>query len=371
MSDEGQTITRQEQETIDEENFIENTVEEESDEKIIFRYSITSYGADYTLDSLVRRIQDGSIYVPSFQRAYVWKIQDASRFIESLLLGLPVPGIFLSKEQDTQKLLVIDGLQRLRTLQYFYEGIFAPAKKEFALKDVNSNFEGATYKSLPSEYRRSLDDSILHATIVKQDEPSDDNSSIYQIFERLNTGGKILASQEIRTCIYHGKFKDLLQQLNQNNSWREIFGKSDPRMRDEELVLRFLALYFNGNNYHKPMKEFLNQFMGKNQGLNLHLQPNLRQSFEQTIEVIHQSLGNQAFKPKKMINAAVFDAVMIGIARRLEKGKIDNSETLKDIYQKLLNDEKFRRFTVDTARTTEKDAVKSRIEIATQAFAAL
>ena len=142
MSDEGQTITRQEQETIQEENLIENILEEEPDEKIIFRYSITSYGADYTLDSLVRRIQDGSIYVPSFQRAYVWKIQDASRFIESLLLGLPVPGIFLSNEQDTQKLLVIDGLQRLRTLQYFYEGIFAPAKKEFALKDVNSNFEG-------------------------------------------------------------------------------------------------------------------------------------------------------------------------------------------------------------------------------------
>ncbi|MEG4321635.1 MULTISPECIES: DUF262 domain-containing protein [unclassified Microcoleus] len=371
MSDRGQTITTQEQETIKEENLIENSLEEESDEKIIFRYSITSYGADYTLDSLVRRIQDGSIYVPSFQRAYVWKINDASRFIESLLLGLPVPGIFLSKEQDTHKLLVIDGLQRLRTLQYFYEGIFDPTKREFALKNVQSKFEGATYKSLPSEYRRSLDDSILHATIVKQDEPSDDNSSIYHIFERLNTGGKILTSQEIRACIYHGEFKDLLKELNENNSWRDIFGKSDSRMRDEELILRFLALYFNGDNYHKPMKEFLNQFMGKNQRLKLYSSPQIKQTFEPTIEVIHQSLGERAFKPNKLINAAVFDAVMIGIARRLEQGKIDNSETLKDLYQKLLNDEKFRRLTVDTARTTEEDAVNSRIEIATKVFAAL
>ncbi|MEG4445644.1 DUF262 domain-containing protein [Microcoleus sp. AT9_B5] len=371
MSDRGQTITTQEQETIKEENLIENTLEEEPDEKIIFRYSITSYGADYTLDSLVRRIQDGSIYVPSFQRAYVWKINDASRFIESLLLGLPVPGIFLSKEQDTHKLLVIDGLQRLRTLQYFYEGIFEPTKREFALKNVQSKLEGATYKSLPSEYRRSLDDSILHATIVKQDEPSDDNSSIYYIFERLNTGGKILTSQEIRACIYHGEFKDLLKELNENNSWRDIFGKYDSRMRDEELILRFLALYFNGDNYHKPMKEFLNQFMGKNQRLNLHSQPQIRQAFEQTIEVIHQSLGERAFKPKKLINAAVFDAVMIGIARRLEQGKIDKSDTLKDIYQNLLDDDKFRRFTVDTARTTEENAVNSRIEIATKVFAAL
>jgi hypothetical protein len=369
MSDEGQTITRQEQETIDEENFIENTVEEESDEKIIFKYSITSYGADYTLDSLVKRIQDGSIYVPSFQRAYVWKIKDASRFIESLLLGLPVPGIFLSKEQD-KKLLVIDGLQRLRTLQYFYEGIFTPTKKEFALKDVHSKFEGVTYKSLPSEDRRSLDDSILHATIVKQDEPSGDNSSIYHIFERLNTGGQTLTSQEIRACIYHGAFKDLLEELNANNSWRDIFGQSHPRMRDEELILRFLALYFNSENYHKPMKEFLNQFMG-NQPLNLHSSLQIRQAFVPTIEVIHRSLGTQAFKPKKIINAAVFDAVMIGIARRLEKGKIDNSETLRDIYQKLLTDEEFRHVTVDTARTTEDAAVNSRIKIATKAFAAL
>jgi uncharacterized protein with ParB-like and HNH nuclease domain len=372
MSNRGQTITTQEQATIEQEDSIENSLEEESDDKIIFRYSITSYGADYTLDGIVRRIQDGSIYVPSFQRAYVWKINDASRFIESLLLGLPVPGIFLSKEQDTNKLLVIDGLQRLRTLQYFYEGVFYPTKKEFALKDVQSSFEGATYKSLASEYRRSLDDSILHATIVKQDEPSDDNSSIYHIFERLNAGGKILTSQEIRACIYHGKFKDLLGQLNQNNLWRDIFGKkSDSRMRDEELILRFLALYFDGDRYKKPLKEFLNQFMGKNRSLKLHSESQIRQVFERTIEVIHQSLGIQAFKQKRLINAAVFDAVMVGVARRLENGKIDSSETLKDRYQQLLNDEKFRRFTVDTARTTEEDAVNSRIEFATKVFAAL
>ncbi|NJK68217.1 MAG: hypothetical protein HC941_18295 [Microcoleus sp. SU_5_3] len=150
-----------------------------------------------------------------------------------------------------------------------------------------------------------MDDSILHATIVKQDEPSDDNSSIYNIFERLNSGGTTLTSQEIRGGIYHGKFKDLLKQLNQNNSWRDIYGKSDSRMRDEEMILRFLALYFNGYSYKKPLKEFLNQFMGKNRSLKLHSESQIRQAFEGTIEVIHQSLGVQAFKPKKLINAAV------------------------------------------------------------------
>src|SRR5215210_7821651 len=84
-----------------------------------FKYSITSYGADYPVDSLVKRLREKDIFVPPFQRAYVWDARRASKFVESLLLGLPVPGIFLSREDDSGRLLVIDGQQRLRTLEYF------------------------------------------------------------------------------------------------------------------------------------------------------------------------------------------------------------------------------------------------------------
>src|SRR6267142_2597819 len=72
-------------------------------------YVISSYGADYTVDGLVKRMREGSVYVPEFQRGLVWDAKDASRFIESLLLGLPLPSIFLSKEADTGKLLVVYG----------------------------------------------------------------------------------------------------------------------------------------------------------------------------------------------------------------------------------------------------------------------
>jgi Protein of unknown function DUF262 len=91
-----------------------------------FKYSITAYGADYPVDGLVKRVESGDIFIPSFQRGYVWSLTRASRFVESLLLGLPVPGIFLSKDEPSQKLLVIDGQQRLRTLQFFYQGLFGP-----------------------------------------------------------------------------------------------------------------------------------------------------------------------------------------------------------------------------------------------------
>jgi uncharacterized protein with ParB-like and HNH nuclease domain len=345
--------------------------EEEEGEIIPYKYSISSYGVDYPVDSLVKRIGDGSIYVPSFQRGYVWKITRASRFIESLLLGLPVPGIFLSKEQDSKKLIVIDGQQRLRTLQYFYKGIFEPDKKEFALQGVpSSQFEGVTYDSLKEEDRRQLDDSILHATIVKQDVPSDDDSSIYHIFERLNTGGTLLHPQEIRAAIYHGEFNDLLGKLNKNKSWRSVYGRIDKRMRDQELILRFLALYFDFGKYKKPMKEFLNIYMGKNRHLKSQSAEELTEVFTDTIELAVRSLGRRAFKPKKGLNSAVFDAVMVGIARRLERGRATDLKGLKERYQSLLENEDFAS-TAFKGGTTSEEIVKRRIKLATEAFSDL
>jgi hypothetical protein len=340
--------------------------ENEMEEVIPFQYSITSYGADYPVDGLVRRIKDGDIFIPSFQRGFVWTWKQASRFIESLLLGLPVPGIFMSKEKESQKLLVIDGQQRLRTLQYFYRGIFADTGNEFALKSVQKQFEGATYGSLADENRRRLDDAILHATIVKQDEPSDDESSIYQIFERLNTGGTFLTSQEIRVCIYHGAFNDLLKELNNNPAWRKIFGPIHKKMRDQELILRFLALYFKGHNYLKPMKKFLNDYMGENRNLTYQSAEQIRKAFLPTVEVIQKYIGGKAFRPKSTLNAALYDAIMMGIAKRLEKGKIQNIGILKEKYHELIANPEFLA-AIETA-TTDKTNLDSRIKSATDIF---
>lgn len=345
-----------------------NQENEDEDGVIPFKYSITSYGADYPVDSLVKRINNGSICIPSLQRHYVWKLEQASRFIESLLLGLPVPGIFLSKEKETQKFLVIDGQHRLRTLQFFYNGKFQPGDIKFALKEVQEKFEGVTYESLDEEDSRRLDDSIIHATIVTQDEPSEDDSSIYHIFQRLNTGGTLLKSQEIRSSIYHGEFNDLLQELNKQPSWQKIYGRSDKNMRDEELILRFIALYFNSNYYQKPMKEFLNKFMGKNRHLNIYPGNEIKNKFETTIEKIYQCIGEKAFKPKRILNASVFDAVMVGVAHRLDKGDISDCSQLQSAYNGLLENQNFLAVTVNTARTSEVGSLRERIKIATKAF---
>ncbi len=368
-------------------NIIEEVVEIEDDEedaeKPLPVYSITSYGADFDVRGLVRRINEGDIYIPPFQRDYVWDIKKASRFIESFLLGLPVPEIFLSRDEN-KKHLVIDGQQRLRTLQYFYNGKFKGSDKQlqfdlngfetFALKNVDERFANVTYSTLSATDRRQLDDALIHATVVRQDKPTDDNSSIYQIFERLNTGGEHLTPQEIRACIYHGKFNELLHELNEYEPWRLVFWPKDKpkdeRMRgkDQELILRFLALYFE-DNYRTPMKEFLNTYMGKNRELKHQSADQLRRLFNNTLECIYKCFGKNVFKPQRGFNAAVFDAMMIGIGRRLEQGEIKDRKILVERYEELTKNEYFVAVTQKGEGTTSEKSVRSRICLAIEAFA--
>jgi len=341
-------------------------IDEAEDENIASNYSITSYGLDFDVDGLVKRIIRKDIFVPQFQREFVWNRKQASRFIESLLLGLPVPGIFLSRERESQKLLVIDGQQRLFSLLYFYEGIFADSGEEFVLTGLKTKFNGKKYKTLLPEDKRKLDDSAIHATIIRQDEPDDGDSSIYSVFERLNTGGVLLQPQEIRGALYHGAFNDLLSQLSSNSSWRELYGLESPRKKDEELILRFFALYFETGSYKQPMKEFLNNYMGGNRDFALQSRSQLTDVFSKVIEVIEKYLGTRAFKPKTALNAAVYDSLMVGVARRLEKGTIEDRIEFIRQYDELLKNSAY----VDSTETgTSSDRnVKARIELATEAF---
>lgn len=353
-------------------NDIDEVEESVTDEEEYYpvEYSISSYGADYPVDGLVKRIVAGNIYIPRFQRGYVWNLHRASRFVESLLLGLPVPAIFLSKEQETNKMLVIDGQQRLRTLQFFYNGIFEPTDRAFKLKNVHQRFADSTYESLSEDDRLRLDDSILHAIIIKQDrpeaEPGSEPSSVYHIFERLNTGGVLLHPQEIRTCICHGPFVELLEMLNKDPNWRNLFGNVSSRMRDRELILRFFAIYFNHDKYTKPMKEFLTQFFADKRYIEKEDSAKYSKLFAKTCEVCNNHIGRRAFKPRNAVNAALCDSVMFGIAQRLKKGTISDPIKLKASYDRLIAEERFQK-TISSA-TTDDSNVTERLKLAKEFF---
>ena len=358
----------------EQENDIQDIGEDDSGEDgediIPSKFSIAVSRIDFDVAGLVRRLESEDVFIPDFQRAYVWKPKQASRFIESLLLGLPVPGIFLAKERQTKKLLVIDGQQRLRSLLYFYQGKFLNSRHSFALKGVHTEFERETYKSLKDAYRRQLDDSVVSATVV---EPlyADDESSIYYIFERLNTGGTILKPQEIRACIYHGELNDLLGELNQNPAWRDIFGLTDKNGKDRELILRFLAFYFEGNDYKPSLKEFLNQYMRQNRHLGRQSKEQIIKAFIPTIELLHKCLGNKAFKPQKLLIPTYFEAVMVVTARRLEQGNIQNFEQLEERYKSLIEDEGFSGVSQKIRNLTSEDNFRRRLEIVSNYFADL
>jgi len=329
------------------------------------RYEISSYGADYPVDSLVKRISRKDIYVPEFQRGFIWTHAQASRFIESLLLGLPVPGIFLFREPDTQKLVVVDGQQRLRTLEMFYEGIIRG--HEFVLRGVCKEMEDLTYRRLSQEDRRRLDDAILHATIFQQEDPKQDRSSIYLIFERLNTGGTPLASQEIRSCVYRGELNELLKKLSNRPKWLDIYGNPSPRGKDQELILRFFALHYNRHNYERPMKTFLNGFMEANRNPPPEKLMELEKLFDSVATIAADNLTRSSFRPERNLNAAVVDAFFIAIAKRLNQGPIKNPSLLKQAAETVLTDHEF----VDAVMsgTTDSNAISRRLRVATTAFA--
>jgi hypothetical protein len=171
----------------------------------------------------------------------------------------------------------------------------------------------------------------------------------------------------VRACIYHGEFNDLLKRLNNSEPWRAVYGPVSRRMRDQELILRFLALYFQSEKYEKPMKGFLNKYMGKNRHLSLQSRDELDQAFLTAIQVVYDCLGSKAFKPRRALNAAVFDAVMVGIARRLERVAIRESDAMKTSYENLLSNKTF--IAATETGTADEESVRARLALASQAFA--
>jgi len=331
-------------------------VEEENDEEIYSaEYKISTYGADYTIEILSKKLENKEILIPSFQRKFVWDLKKASKLIESFLLGLPVPQIFLYREEESQNLLVIDGQQRLKSINYFLEGIWENGNA-FKLKGVLSKWNGKTIKDLSEAEKRKLNNSVLRASVFEQTAPEDNNSSMFQIFERLNSGGVTLTQQEIRDCIYHGEIVPFLSELNDYNPWREILNKKlpDRRAKDVELILRILSLYDDWEHYDKPMRDFMNRWMKKKRNLSKEEQDKFKKVFYKVIDAVSDRLGSKAFRPVRSVSLPVVDSVFVALA------KTENISEAITHYDELLKDEEYLKNI--KGATTDVDVVNVRIQ---------
>lgn len=349
----------------------ERLAEDESDEPDAprARYEITYYGVDFDVRGLVARLQEGEIAIPPWQRDFVWTTKISSAFIESLLLGLPVPGIFLARDPNTKVFYIVDGQQRLRSLMGFYEGKFPQGSgRKFALTGVVSRFKGMTYDDLKESDRRELNNSLIHATVVRQDFPADDDTSLYQIFKRLNSGGRAVNPHEIRRAVYQGALINEIERLNENPDWRKIVGKPSLRLKDREMILRFMAMLHSGNEYSSPMEEFLNVFTQINRNPSDAWMRDTSDLFAQTVKAFADSMGKSAFRVVggRVVNAAVFDSMSVGLATRIRVSGLPGDAAIREVHGDLISDEAY--FDAITQGTSQERSVERRLKIAKAKF---
>ena len=190
-------------------------------------FNITSWGADMSFRELISMYDDDELLKPELQRKYVWERAEASRFIESILLGLPIPSIFLANTKDNNK-LIIDGYQRIMTVyDYVKKGVFSKDGRVFKLTNtekINKRWRGKSFSELSDIDQKKIRQTTIHAIIFEQKHPEYNDSSLFQIFERINTSGKVLKPQEIRNCVYQGNLNSLLFPLLRFASWGVLFG---------------------------------------------------------------------------------------------------------------------------------------------------
>lgn len=326
-------------------------------------YNINSWGADLSFRELITMYDEDELLKPELQRFYVWEKPEASRFIESILLGLPVPSIFLANTRDDKK-LIIDGYQRIMTVYDFVrKGVWRKDGKTFKLSNtdkINERYRGKAYSELPEQDQRRIRSTTIHAIVFEQKAPNDNDTSLYQVFERINTGGRALMPQEIRNCVNQGAFNTLLFELNDNPNWRILFGKDDvdPRMRDMEFILRFFALdtEFIQNNQSSTisLKKYLNEFMGSTSSQNSQIIEERREKFNFVMQFILNHIGENAFynitggdesKIRKRFYPTIFDSISpaIAIARRYFGDDIP-TENLEEKRLALLKDDDYRKY---------------------------
>ena len=337
---------------------------------------IISQATDDKVNSLYRDSQRGRLLIqPDFQRHYVWDRQKATSLIESALLGIPLPVVYLADEGKGKK-SVIDGQQRLTSFFSFISGKF-PDGKEFKLgkMQVFPELKGKAFSDLDEEYQARIDDCPIRTITFSQDS---DSELKFNVFERLNTGAVALNDQELRNCIYRGKYNALLKELAADSDFKSIIGieGQERRMLDVELVLRFAAFRnMTYLHYKSPIKSFLNEEMRERQNLSDEKAEEIKTAFKNSVSLIKSLLGDKAFRrylpgtssnargdwePKKF-NNSLFDILMFGFADKDKNLVMRNLDAIREAYIDLMTtDEEF--IDAIVRSTSSLQAVKKRFD---------
>lgn len=322
----------------DYEDFAENILDIPPEQRKLYTDS-----SDFTVETLVHKLENGSIYIPEFQRKYVWSDIQASKLIESLIIQCPIPVIYLNQEKDERQ-SVIDGNQRVTSLKRYLSD-------DFVLKGLSaySELEGLKFSQLDPRFQRHINNRTIRCiSISKETHPQ----VKFDVFERLNSGAVKLNKQELRHGLYYGKLIESAKELVTKTEITKYIlpiDSKNKRMKAEEFILRFWTLSYDFQNYKGSLAASINGFIEKNKN-DVDLKK-LEKDFRETFDQVTKAFGDFSFFTFNMddsgnfdklkFNAALYDAQMVGFYLNNKNGvlkySIDKSENLNQIYSLFKN----------------------------------
>lgn len=319
---------------------------------------------------LVRMHKTGQLIIkPDFQRDIVWSNPAQTRFIDSLVKQLPIPSMCLSLDYKTEKRLMIDGLQRISTIIKFLSDEDWRLSK---LEDIDSRISGRTSGYLKEKhfdiYSR-IENLTIPVTVLRCDYSKKSHLNyLFTIFHRLNTGGNKLSNQEIRNCIYSGDFNELLKDLTENKTTKNLFGIDSGRTYRysyEELFLRVFAFSDTYEKYNGRLAKYLNEYMESKKQIDEAELLDKKDKMERTIDLVYFNIMQGQQLPK--LSKSTIEAVFVGIYKNIDELEKENSVELNRRFKELRLDENFSMHSLSEGlAATEK--VKARISKGIEIF---
>lgn len=295
----------------------------QSEQKAI-SYDIKEFTIELYVNKYMKDIDDddNELYVPDYQREFIWDVKHQSRFIESLFLGLPVPFIFSAEIKETGRLEIVDGSQRIRTMAAFMND-------ELTLSNMDklSEMNGCKYSDLPVSLQRSFKNISIRMVSLSSRATEDVRN---EMFDRINTSSVPLLPMETRRGIYKGQFTDLIAELASDQRFKNLCPLPkymQKRREEEELILRLFAFYELYPNYanveSKGVAKFLDSYLEeKNRNFNKVSAASLKKMFLKLIDFIEKVYPGQGFAKKRGaigISKPYFEAIAVGICLALKE----------------------------------------------------
>ena len=317
---------------------------------------------DLTMANILEMYNDGDIIPqPDYQRDYVMDRKQASRLIESILLQIPIPTVYLCEESDGT-LSVIDGQQRITSIVKFLSNEF-----ELSGLEELSQYNKKKFKDLDKPEQRVIKQATLNSIVIKKES----QELKYEIFARLNQGSTKLKPQELRNCIYRGSFNDMLENIVKYNhtNLQKLFIEENKRKQYQEYILRFFALR-NFSAYSSSIKKTLNDFMAKHQNDTEEEIADAKKTFNSTFDIIKQVFGETAFcaydrenkKIMKTFSGSVYDSIIVAMSFYSPHDLMAHADEIrKKVNDLKINDETYQNYTY--ASTGSKNRVIGRINM--------